>query len=140
MMYKVLYIDDEPDMVEVLKPLLEATGLEVHATTSIVEALEVFERHEFHVVLLDICMPPAPGMDPEAVQYGRETGVEVARRLKMVRPEVPIVALTVVRDEEIKEHMRLAGVGSIINKPKDVAVIENELARAIAGGKRQTEL
>lgn len=43
-MYKVLYIEDEVDMVEDLPPVLKTWGLDVIATASIEEALRFFFR------------------------------------------------------------------------------------------------
>src|SRR5208337_1933722 len=109
-MYRVLYIEDEPDSLEDLPPLLKGRGLHVVAKGSIDEALSLFRQESFDAVLLDICMPPTEDMPLAAVGYGRETGVEVARRLKTLRPNLPIIALTVVYDPDIKARMRQAGI------------------------------
>lgn len=64
-------------------------------------------------------MPPSVDIVPEKVEFGRETGIEVARRLKELKSEVPIIALTVVNDPDIKARMQEAGICHIINKPED---------------------
>jgi CheY-like chemotaxis protein len=97
-----------------------------------------FAEESFDAVLLDICMPPAPDMEPDAVQHGRETGIEVARRFHAQKPTVPIVALTVVYDEEIKTRMRDAGIREIINKPTDPGPIGDTMLRVVRGATVET--
>lgn len=126
-MIKVLYLEDEPDQVEALTLLLEARGVEVRGTTKITEALKIVADQELHVVLMDMMMPPSDDIDPESVEYGRETGIEVARRIKALKPELPIVALTVVGDTAIRAKMLKAGITYILNKPSDVGPVVEAL-------------
>jgi CheY-like chemotaxis protein len=130
-MYRILYIEDEIDMVKDLPPVMKEWGLDITATVSIEEAFRLFSKESFDAVLLDICMPPPVDIDPEKVEYGRETGVEVARRLKNQRPEVPIISLTVVTDPEIKARMRGAGICRIISKPEDPFPIADAILKEI---------
>ena len=81
-MITVLYLEDEPDQVEALSILLNARGFNVIGKTDISEALHVVANQELNVVLMDMMMPPSDDIDPELVEYGRETGIEVARRIK----------------------------------------------------------
>jgi DNA-binding NarL/FixJ family response regulator len=78
-------------------------------------------------VLLDIMMPEPENMDSEKVEHGRETGVELARRFKARKPDVPIVALTVVRDPEIVARMNDAGIRRIVIKPADADAVAQAL-------------
>jgi CheY-like chemotaxis protein len=126
-MITVLYLEDEPDQVEALSILLNARGFNVIGKTDISEALHVVANQELNVVLMDMMMPPSDDIDPELVEYGRETGIEVARRIKALKPELPIVALTVVGDTSIRAKMLKAGIIAIINKPSDVGPIVDVL-------------
>ncbi len=130
-MYRVLYIEDEPDAVEDMPVLLKERGLDVIAEESIGDALVLFEREHFDAVLLDVCMPPTADMPFAVVGYGRETGLEVARRLRKLKDKVPIVALTVVNDAEIQGRMREAGICRIINKPSEAARIAEDVLNVI---------
>lgn len=131
-MYKVLFLEDEQHLVQSLPRLLKSKGLNMIGTTSITEALELFAKEKFDAVLLDIMMPPAEDMDAEALDYGRETGVEVVRRMQVINPTVPIVSLTVVRDRRIQARMREAGIVEVINKPAETEQIVETLFRAIS--------
>ena len=130
-MYRVLMLEDEEDLVRYLPMHFKEKGLETVATTSITEALESFTKEAFDIVLLDIMMPPTEDMDAKQLDYGRETGVEVARRMKSIKPDVPIVALTVVNDQEIRARMRTAGIVEIISKPSDPDQIADALLRSV---------
>ena len=82
-------------------------------------------------------MPPSKSMDMEKVQYGRETGVEVARCLKKINPNVPIISLTVVNDPEIKSRMKEPGICRIVNKPSDPSTIADAIINEIKNAKRK---
>ena len=116
-MTRILFLEDEKDLVEYLPSLLKGKGLEVIGTTSIDQALEWLAQEPFDAVLLDIMMPPAENMKAEQLDYGRETGVEVVRRMRAIKPQVPIVAFTVLTDPEIRAKVQAAGVTRILNKP-----------------------
>jgi CheY-like chemotaxis protein len=130
-MPRVLFLEDEEDLVEYLPRLLKEKALEVTGTVFIDEALERFAKEDFDVVLLDIMMAPAADMDAEELDYGRETGVEVARRMKAIKPDVPIVALTVLTDSKIRAEMREAGIVEILNKPSEPEQIADFLWQVI---------
>lgn len=128
-MCRVLYLEDEADLVEVVQILLGQRGLEVIGTTSIPEALTWLAQQPFDIILLDVMMSPSEDMDREVVEYGRETGVEVARQMKAVRPEIPIVALTVTTDNDIRDRLRAAGVVHIADKPIEPEPLADTLLR-----------
>ncbi len=126
---RVLFIEDEEELVRDLPPILEEKGFDVTATTDVAEGLRFFAESDFDVVLTDIAMPPASDMDSKALAYGRETGIEIARRLREAKPQIPIVALTVIRDEQIVSRMRKAGIRYILNKPQEFQRIVEALRK-----------
>ena len=130
-MARVLFLDEEQILADDLPILLKEKGLDVRSTTSVAQALEILAQEEFDAVLLDIIMPPEEDMDAELLDYGRETGVEVARRMKADKPDVPIVAFTVVRDPRIRTRMLEAGIARILNKPMELEQIADVLWQVI---------
>jgi len=112
---RVLFVEDEKFFLEELQ--LALTNYEITPAYSAAGAMEIFQSGDFDAVLLDIMMPPSEDMDPEDVNYGRSTGVEICRRIKELKPELPVVVLTVVRDPGILERIEGAGADRIINKP-----------------------
>ena len=131
MSYRILFLEDEEDLVEDLPRLYKQRGIEIVGTISIPDALRLLKEEHFDAVLLDIIMPPTEDMDAERVDYGRRTGVEVVRRMKKIKPHIPIVALTVITDPEIRTEIYKAGVKTIINKPADPERIYEELQRVL---------
>ncbi|NTU43166.1 MAG: response regulator [Nitrospirales bacterium] len=80
-MSKILVVDDEKNILKLYQTELMDVGYEVITAGSGKEAIEVFERESPDLVTLDIQMP---GMD----------GIEVLRKLKELRKDVPIIMLT----------------------------------------------
>lgn len=61
-MYHILVCDDQPDIVSALTIYLHAEGYRVFPAYTGAEALEVAEREEIHLALLDIMMPEMDGI------------------------------------------------------------------------------
>jgi CheY-like chemotaxis protein len=132
-MARILLLDDEGEIVEQLPPLLKDKGLEITGTVSIPEALALLGKEPFDAVLLDIMMtlPESMQADAEKLDYGRETGVEVARQMKEIKPGVPIVAFTALTDPEIRARMREAGIVETLSKPAELTQVADVLLRVL---------
>ena len=78
---RILLVDDEKDFVEMLSLRLEETGERVTPAYSGRECLEMLEKKEIDVVILDILMP---GMD----------GIETLKEIKRRFPLVEVIMLT----------------------------------------------
>lgn len=126
-MPRVLYLEDEEAVLEALPLLLEAEGIEVVGTSSIEEALQWASEQSFDAMLLDVMMPPTEDMDDESLDYGRLTGKEVAKQIKEIQPELPIVAFTVLTDRELRNEIKEAGVTLIVTKPCEPDVVAGAL-------------
>ncbi len=104
---RVLVVDDEADVRETLRDLLQAAGHEVYEAESGPEGLAIVEDRQVDLVCTDLGMPSM-------------TGWEVADRIKAKWPEVPIALITGwgarVEAEELKAH----GVDFLIAKPFEV--------------------
>ena len=61
--FKVLIVDDEPDVAVALEEFLRIEGYEVYSTTSPIEALEMIKEQKYHIVLSDIMMPKMDGIE-----------------------------------------------------------------------------
>ena len=132
---RVLFIEDEAKLVEDLPVALGREGFDIVGTTDVEDAQRLFMSSDFDVVLTDIAMPPGKDMDSSTVAYGRETGIVLSERLHAAKPKVPIIALTVIRDEKLIVKMRRSGVVRVLNKPEDVEAIIRAL-RDVTSGSR----
>ena len=126
--YKVLIVEDEPKLRQILQDYFESRGDHPVTAPNGIAALEIAEKEEFDGVLLDIMMP---GLD----------GLSVCRALRR-NSDVPIIFLTALSDEEDKlEGYRLGG-DDYITKPFSMAVLYAKLTALIQrsrGAIRQTD-
>jgi len=116
-MTKIMLVDDEPDVIYLVKKILEKKGYEVVEIYSGKECLERVEEEKPDLILLDIMMP---GID----------GWEVARTLKS-KPEtkgIPIVMLTVrVSEESVEKSFKYAHADAHIGKPINTEKMVNTI-------------
>lgn len=111
--YKILIVDDEPDIVEMLKSYLNKKGYESLAAHSGKEALKLAE-HLPDLILLDINMP---GTD----------GLEVCRRIRRL-VTCPILFLTARIEDTDKITGFAAGGDDYIVKPFSLAPLEARIS------------
>lgn len=129
---RILFIEDEKFFLEQLQMAL--IDYEITPAYSASSGMELIQSRDFDAVLLDIMMPPPSDVDPEFVDYGRSTGVELCRQIRSIKPDIPIVALTVVRDPGILEKIAGAGATKIINKPVSSKLVNISLSDVLAKG------
>ncbi len=117
---RVLVVDDEPDVARLLERMLEGRGYRVTSFTSSEEALAAFRSDpaSFDVVITDHTMP-------------RLTGVELARQLKMLRPNIPVI-LTTGYGDKIESAPVGLGVDAVAGKPFDASSLVQTVHRVIA--------
>lgn len=102
-MYHILVCDDEKDIVSALKIYLTADGYEVFCAYNGKEALEVLEKEEIHLVLMDIMMPQMDGIT--AMTKIRETS------------NVPVILLTAKSEDTDKVLGLTVGADDYVTKP-----------------------
>jgi DNA-binding response OmpR family regulator len=100
---RILVVDDEPKIVEVVKSYLENSGYAVSEAGSGKQALAVFDRENPSLVILDLMLPDMSGED-------------VCQRLRQ-RSRVPIIMLTAkIEEEDILSGLDL-GADDYVTKP-----------------------
>jgi two-component system KDP operon response regulator KdpE len=112
---RVLVADDEPAIRKVVRDAFEREGHEVAAAIDGQEALEAFEKTGADLVVTDLAMP-------------RLGGLELVQEIRRRSP-VPILVLTVRKEEREKVRLLDAGADDFVTKPFGVAEL---LARARA--------
>lgn len=85
--YKILFLEDEPTIREVLTEYMLVSGYQVTAAKRGDEAIEILKEREFDMAVLDICVP---GID----------GFEVLKFLHDSRPQTAAIMLTALEDEQ----------------------------------------
>jgi two-component system cell cycle response regulator len=110
---RVLVVDDNAANLKLLEVRLSAEYFEVLTAASGIEALDICERNQCDIVLLDVMMP---GMD----------GFEVARRLKSnpATHHIPIIMVTALDQSADRVRGLEAGADDFLTKPvNDIALI-----------------
>jgi PAS domain S-box-containing protein len=112
---RILVIDDEAEIVEIVKDVLSAEGHEVATALNGSAGLATARGATFDVVFTDLGMPDM-------------TGWEVAERVRQLSPESAVVLVTgwgaTLDQEEVRRH----GVEAVLNKPFEI----DELVRVAA--------
>lgn len=106
---RILFVDDELTLTEIVKKMLERLGYEVVAKSSSVEALAVFQAQpeSFDLIIADQTMPHI-------------TGVALAHEISRIRPDLPIILCTGMVDVQ-KLDKKAAGITEILTKPVTIA-------------------
>ncbi len=115
---RVLVVDDEPSLAEMVRTMLSRLGYEVVSCTSGIEALQTYrnqpEGKSFDLVVTDMTMPHL-------------TGEDLAGELLKLHPEVPVILMTGFSERMDAEKAKSLGIKGFIMKP----VILKELAALI---------
>lgn len=113
---KILIVDDEPDIVETLKFLIESEGFESTIAMDGEEALRKAKEENPDVMILDVMLP-------------KINGYKVCRLLKFDNKykHIPILMVTARSQEEDKVIGEETGADEYITKPFDI----NELLQKI---------
>ncbi|MFP5501218.1 MAG: response regulator transcription factor [Candidatus Sericytochromatia bacterium] len=120
---RILIVEDEPDLVEVLSIIFRAYGYETEVAGDGVSALEAIAEKRPDLVLMDVMMP-------------RMNGLEVCRRLKQdpATRALPVVLLTAKAHDVDKASGLEAGADAYLAKPFEnadlIATVQRVLAEA----------
>jgi len=120
---RILIVDDEKSMCQLLEADLRLRDFETTWFTSPEDAFEALKNAEFDVVLTDYKMP---GM----------SGTELCERIVANRPDVPVIVMTAFGSMETAIEAMGAGAYYFVNKPVEMDMLALTLDRAV----RQREL
>jgi DNA-binding response OmpR family regulator len=117
---RILVVDDEPDILESLRDVLEACDphVEVVGARSGFEALGLLRSAPFDLLLTDYKMP-------------RMDGLDLAREVRASHPDLPVVLLTAFPDLDLAIHsINEGGVEHFLTKPFAPGAV-SEVVRAL---------
>lgn len=118
---RVLVVDDEPMILEILTEFLASQGYEVVGTRGAADAFTMMEVSPPDVLLLDISMPLVDG-------------VTVLRRVRALYPELRVVMVTANADEEVARDTLRRGAFDYVVKPFDFAHLARVVEAAVGQG------
>ena len=103
---RVLFVDDEQDLVQIAAQMLSHLGYEVTTRMSSNEALELFRVNpkRFDLVITDMTMP-------------NMTGDMFSKELMKIRPDIPIILCTGFSERISEEKAKAIGIKEFVMKP-----------------------
>ncbi|MDR3598087.1 response regulator transcription factor [Clostridium sp.] len=104
--FKILVVDDEQNILDVVKAYLEKEDFEVITAMDGERALNIFNEENIHLIVLDLMLP-------------KITGEEVCKRIR-ASSSVPIIMLTAKADEDEKIEGISIGADDYLTKPFSV--------------------
>jgi DNA-binding NtrC family response regulator len=118
---KVLIVDDDTSMCELLAEGLGQQGYDARWKDSAHEALLEIEQRNFDVVLTDINMKDM-------------NGLELCQRATEAHPDLPVIVITAFGSMETAVQAIRAGAYDFITKPFDIDVVGISIERAVKHG------
>ena len=112
----ILLVDDEEQILIMVKQLMERFGYNVTAIKSSSEALMLFSAApgDFDIVITDMTMP-------------KMTGVDLAYEMMKIRKDIPVILYSGFNDMSLESKAKAVGIREILMKP----VTKNNIAEAI---------
>lgn len=111
---KILCIDDDPSLLELLEEVLVAAGHEVLTAANGTQALQIIVSQELDLVIADMMLPDL-------------SGAELIRAAKAQAPGLPTLGISAAADPGIESEARDAGAGRFLRKPFLVADLLGEV-------------
>ena len=102
----ILIIDDDKQILELLRLFAEENGCNVVTVETAEKGLAKIRKQEFNLILLDIMLSDG-------------NGLSVLKSIKNISPKIPVIMITGGNDIQIAEECLKCGAADYINKPFD---------------------
>jgi formate hydrogenlyase transcriptional activator len=119
-MIKILIVDDDPQLIELLSEILSSFNYESEFITKPKYLFDILESEEFDLILMDYYMPEVDG-----VTLLKELKNHPAYR------EIPVIMLTSEADEQLLANCFENGARDFINKPISELVLQSRIKSVI---------
>lgn len=114
---RVLIIDDEPDICQLLEDVITMWGMAAESALDGPQALELIKNHPFEIILADVHLPLISGLDliPKITRHS---------------PNAKIIVITGRADKETAIQALRSGAFDFLEKPFELELISHALQRA----------
>ena len=116
---RILLVDDEEKILEILAALLRREGCHITTASSGEQAVALAEEHSYNLVITDMQMP---GLSWEPL----------LEKLRAVQPDTPIILLTALDDPGVRPRGLKVGATTTLRKPSNPAAIVEFLDTVLA--------
>ena len=120
-MHKILWADDEIDLLKPHILFLKNKGYDVTTVSNGIDALDALDREQFSLVLLDEMMPGI-------------SGLETLSRINQAHPDVPVIMITKSEEENIMNQAIGSQIADYLIKPVNPMQILLSLKKNLHGG------
>lgn len=115
---KILVVDDEVDICNTTKKFLTRRGYEVYTALTKDEAMDIIKQNKPNIILLDIRLKEASGID-------------ILKEAKQIDKNVKVVMVTALDDEENMKQAKAWGADDYIAKPFTAAYLNDVLIQKL---------
>ncbi|MEM7816826.1 MAG: response regulator [Candidatus Aenigmatarchaeota archaeon] len=119
---KVLVVEDEIDILEIMKKMLEMKNCLVFTATDAKSAWDIFLKEKPCAVSIDLLLAPS-----------EFDGLELLRRIREVNKEVLCILVTRIDEKEKLDEAKKLNVQEIFIKPLDVSGLEKMVEKLAYG-------
>jgi len=115
---KVLIVDDEPDIRELLEITLSRMNLQSSSAADLAEALDLLKTQDFHLCLTDMRLPDGDGL-------------ELVQKIQTEYPHIPVAVITAHGSTETAIAALKAGAFDFVSKPVDLIKLRALVSSAL---------
>jgi CheY-like chemotaxis protein len=119
---RVLFVEDNEVNRRVVGEMLRAGGIEMAEAEDGAAGLEMIERNDYDLVLMDLRMPGMDGL----------TAIRHIRARPDAKAQVPVIVVTADAGSSIEADCREAGADDLILKPVSMAVLFEKIGALMA--------
>lgn len=116
--HKVLVVDDEPDIRELLEITLGRMNIESHPASDLAGARAQLAQHSFDLCLTDMRLPDG-------------NGIELVEFIQAQHPDLPVAVITAHGSMEAAVQALKAGAFDFVSKPVDLQMLRNLVSTAL---------
>lgn len=114
---KIIVIDDDTAVTDLLSVLLKSHGFDVHVTNSSTEGMNMIRQDGYDLVILDLMMPDMDGW-------------EICKEVRSFS-QVPIIVLSALNDPSMVASVLDAGADDYLTKPTPSRILVAHINRLI---------
>lgn len=124
--FEILVIDDDKDFINLTRLILEATGAKTYSAETIALGIAALQKKLPHLILLDLNLPDANGLD----------FMEIRKRLETLK-SIPIMVVSAKNDRETVLKSLKLGAVDFLTKPITRFTLVNKVERVLKSYKNQ---
>jgi len=123
--HRILIVDDEPDILELLDITLSRMGHDVVAAETYSSAIHSIQKESFNFCLTDMKLPDG-------------NGIELVKYIQHNKPELPVAVITAHGNMELAIKAMKAGAYDFVSKPVSLEKLRQLVAQGIQTGSTPT--